>query len=182
MKRTCYDQKNLNEEINTVLVLLYFNVYFCNCLVTCYYILKLLFYYLFALKQFPSKTQQLQFVYILLRLVELLLYPTANHHCKMLHKFFHEYSIQKQRLIQDREVLQDDTAKWSELSKNEDAFRSRTLRTYLQQKLQTYNFNQDEFRKHLVAHQAIMPTIITNSNYGDFILVFGSVNDATAFA
>lgn len=100
----------------------------------------------------------------------------------MLNKFFREYDAQKQQFLQDRAVNKDDSRSLKVLSQNDDILRDRVLRTFFKNReKKTYNFTNDDLKKYLLIHQAILPQIITQNNYGDFILLFGSINEAVAF-
>lgn len=104
----------------------------------------------------------------------------------MINKFFHQYGTQKRDWIHEQEHTNHTTKKYKILSQNEEILRNRILRTYLKrnpktQQLTSYNFDPKTFKQYLMIYDAILPSIITQNDNGDFVLVFQTDNQLSAF-
>lgn len=104
----------------------------------------------------------------------------------MINHFLNEYGNQKQIFKHEKEILDTTSKSIKVLSKNEEILRSRLVKTFLKrhpktQKLTKYNFDPKEFKQFLMIYDTVLPSIITQNNSSDFIMVFESDNQTAAF-
>eukprot|EP01084_Bolivina_argentea_P050595 93054_1 len=104
----------------------------------------------------------------------------------MINKFFREYGSQKAAWIHEQEIVNESSKKLKVLSKNEEILRNRILRTFLKRDPKThaqtsYNFDPATFKQYLMIYDAVLPSIITQNNTGDFVLLFETDNQLSAF-
>ena len=103
----------------------------------------------------------------------------------MINKFVREYTHQRAAWRHEGEIVKDSTNDLKVLSKNEDILRDRLLRTYLKRtksgKLTHYNFDPATLKQYLMIYDAVLPSVITQNNEGDFVLLFATDNQLEAF-
>eukprot|EP01084_Bolivina_argentea_P015761 29531_1 len=104
----------------------------------------------------------------------------------MINKFFHEYGAQKAAWVHEQEITNETSKNLKVLAKNEQILRNRILRTFLRrdpktQQFTTYNFDPATFKQYLMIYDAIIPSIITQNDKGDFVLLFETDNQLAAF-
>lgn len=108
----------------------------------------------------------------------------------MINAFFNQYGRQKAAFIHEKELSQFSITNIKKLAKHEnstDLLRNRILRTFLKRDSKThdkqlYKFTIDEFRHYLKINDAILPSIITQNDNGDYVLFFKTDNESLAFS
>ena len=104
----------------------------------------------------------------------------------MINRFFNEYGSQRAAWRHERDITNQTSKKLKVLTRNEEIARNRILRTFLKRdpithEKSSYNFDPTTFKQYLMIYDAILPSIITQNDTGDFVLIFDTDNQVQAF-
>lgn len=109
----------------------------------------------------------------------------------MINKFYRDYQTQYCAWRREKEILKENTNELKALSKNQQLVQGRLLRTAISltdaEKAQPggrtkpYGFDAQTFKQYLMIYDAVLPSIITQTNEGDFVLMFATENQRDAF-